>query len=461
MSYDLIVLGGGITGLAALYEALRPGYGKPPRCLLIDAGRKLGGKVRTEEQDGFVLEAGADSVVPQKPWALELIRELGLEDRLLPSRDERRRTFLVHDGKLVPLPKSLRMFVPTRLEDLRDTGLLSEAGLARVAQEREIPVRDEDSDESVGDFVRRRFGSELLQCLAEPILAHTHVADVERMSLRATYPQLAAMERRHGSLTAAFEHAPEPPKPLFWSLRGGLGELVSALHQQLPAGNLRIGKAIVRISRMSKGWHLRMSSGQVLSTRHVVVALPGVIASELLMGCDFQLAFSLGSLRLVPIVNASFGYRLSDLPQGLDGFGFFVPHREQRRILACSWSSTKFDHRAPPGMALLRVFLGGADGESAFLADEEELLDELQQELGEIMGATAAPVLRRLFHSPSGYPQYDVGHVERIAELEASLPAGLHLAGGTYHGVGLPDCIRSGRNAARAALGRPFDGGVN
>nr|XP_061804832.1 coproporphyrinogen III oxidase-like [Nerophis lumbriciformis] len=455
MTYDLLILGGGITGLAALYEAHRGSADGPaPRCLLVEAAERLGGKVESEARDGFLLEAGADAVLAHKPWAMDLIRELGLEDRLLPSRDEQRQVYLVHRGELVALPASLRLFVPTAPQELFEAGLLSAAGLDRVRQERDVPVRASDADESVAQFVRRRFGSELLERLAEPILAHIHVAEIERMSLRATYPHLAAMEQRHGSLSAAFEQARPMPEPLFWSLRGGLGELLDELRRQLPESCFKLGTAATRLTPTANDWRVTLASGEELAAREVVLALPAPAAAGLTAEHDPRLASRLGTIRHVPLATASFGYRRSELGRALDGFGFFVPRGEQRRILACTWSSTKFDHRAPPEMALMRVFLGGAAGQRYLKLDDDRLLAELADELAQIMDFSARPLLSRLFRSPGGYPQYDIGHLERLTELREGLPVGLHLAGAAYDGVGLPDCIRSGRATARAALGR-------
>ena len=403
-------------------------------------------------------------MIPQKPWALDLMRELGLGDRLLPSNDERGGTWVLHRGRLVPLPAGLILLSPERWGEFFRSPLLSWPAKLRFAMERWVPARG-DADESVADFVRRRVGAEALWGLAEPVWAHVHAADLERMSLRATYPRLAELEARYGSLhrgVAALRRAQKSSGraqgPVFWTLKGGLEELVEALVARLEPASLTVGRRATGIRRAEAGWTVHLDDGRKLDATAVVLATSAAVAAGLVAGPDPgadqcpDLAARLSAIRYTSMATLSLGYRAADVARAPGGFGFFVPSRERRSILAGSWTSTKFDHRAPDGHALLRIFLGGAGGERFLEAGDEKLIARVREELRSMIGLTAEPVMARLTRWPRGYPQYDVGHLDRVREIEAALPPGLYIAGSAYRGVGLPDCVRSGGEAAKQIL---------
>ena len=455
---EVVVIGGGIAGLSAAYR-LQGGEasGRVPEYRLVEGDGRWGGKILSERVDGFLVEGGPDSFIPQKPEALALVKDLGLSDRLMPSNDARRGAFVVRGGRMLPLPEGFTMLMPSQWGPFLRSPILSWPAKVRVATERWVPPRESgEEDESVADFVRRRMGREALERLGEPLLAHIHVADIERMSLRATYPQLARLEDRSGSLTRGLREMrsrrANPPSPMFWSLRGGLGELVDALVGRLDPHHLILGHRASSLERMEDGYRVRLENGTSLETRSVILALPARSAANLVRGLDEDLASRMAAIRDVSMATVSFGFRRRELGRSLDGFGFFVPRHEKRRILACTWTSTKFDHRAPSEMELVRVFLGGAHGQEDLELDDDQLLSEVLQELRQLLGVTAEPCLSRLYRWPRGYPQYDVGHPSRLREIEESLPPGIHLAGSAFHGVGLPDCIRSASRAAENAL---------
>ncbi len=461
---DAVIIGGGIAGLTAAYRLQTAAAGKLSYHL-IEAGPRLGGKIVTEHAGGFTIEGGPDSVIAQKPWALELMRELGLGDRLLPSNDDRGGTWVLHRGRLVPLPAGLGLLSPERWSEFFRSPLLSWPAKLRFARERWEPPRGDEEDESVADFVRRRLGTGALWGLAEPVLAHVHAADVERMSLRATYPRLAELETRYGSLhlgVAALRRAAgEQTGPAFWTLKGGLRELVAALVERLEPQSLHRDCRAVSLRRAGAGWTVGLDDGRELNAGAVVLATPAAVASELTAELDPDLAWQLRAIRYASMATLSLGYRSASSPsqtrqadvEGLPGgFGFFVPRRERRHVLAGSWTSNKFDHRAPSGHVLLRIFLGGATGERVLDSGDEALIHAVREDLDAMIGLTAEPVLVKLTRWPGGYPQYDVGHRSRIRVLEAALPPGLTVAGSAYHGVGLPDCVRSGTEAARRIL---------
>jgi oxygen-dependent protoporphyrinogen oxidase len=450
---DLLVVGGGIAGLAAAYEARRSAaaLGRELDVRVVDAEARPGGKIETRREDGFLVEAGPDAFVAHKPEARELAVELGLGPRLVPSDDARGGSALLSRGRLVPLPPGLGVLLPPRLGAVLRSPVLSWGGRLRFALERWIPPRTERGDESLAELVRRRFGKETLQRLAEPILAHVHAADAERMSLESTYPRLAELERTRGSLLKAAAGAPPPKGPVFWTLKDGLGELVDALARELGPRSLALGRRALGLHPRGDGWSVHLDDGSSLFGRAVVLALPAAAATALLAEPAPDAAARLRRLRAVSIATVSLGFR-AVAAEGLPGFGFFVPRREERRLLAATWSSRKFPERAPAGGLLVRAFVGGAFDVAAVDLPEDALVALVRAELAALAGITAEPVLARVFRFPAGYPQADVGHRERVAAAEAALPPGLFLAGSAFHGVGLPDCVRSGREAAARAV---------
>lgn len=461
---DAVIIGGGIAGLATAFRLRTDSAaaGFAVRCHVVESAPRFGGKIVSDRDGGFLIEGGPDSIIPQKPWALELIREVGLGERLLPSNDERRGTFVLRGGRLVSLPEGLQLLVPSDWPAFLRSPLLSWPAKLRFAAERWIPPRRGDEDETVADFVRRRFGRGALSTLAEPLLAHIHVADVERMSLRATYPRLAGLEASHGSLhrgaaalRARLAERPGPPTPTFWTLAGGLGELVDALVGQLDPETLHTGSRVARLDHRQGDagrFSVTLESGRKLAADAVVLATPASDAGELVAELEPELAMHLREIRYVSMATLSLGFRRADVAHSMSGFGFFVPRHERRRVLACTWTSTKFDRRAPRDAVLLRAFLGGAGSQQLLELSDGELVRAVRDDLAAVMGISAEPTLARLYRWPAGYPQYDLGHLERVRTLAKALPSGLFLAGSAYHGVGLPDCVKSGFEAAAGAL---------
>lgn len=465
----VVVIGGGISGLAAAHrlEELARQDSRRLRVTVVEGEERFGGKVLSERRGDFVIEAGPDSFIPQKPQTMELVRELGLEHRLLASNDTRRGLAILHRGRLEPVPPGLQMLVPEAWRAFLRSPLLSWRGKLRMAAERFRPRRRraEDGsvdDESLASFVRRRLGDEVLERLAEPLLAHIHVGDVERMSLEATYPRLAEMERRHGALARGLRAARrarpkggEPP-PLFWTLRGGMGELIGALVERLEGATLRRGRRVLTLEpggSFGRRFAVRLDGGETLPADAVVLAVPSFAAAEVVQELFPNLAEPLRRIRYVSLATLSLAFRSSDLAAAATpGFGFFVPRHEKRRLLACTWTSVKFDHRAPEDHTLVRVFLGGALQQRLLTLDDGELVETVLDELRAVTGIGAEPELVRLHRWPRGYPQYEVGHRDRLAALDAERPTGITLAGGAYRGVGLSDCIASGRTAAEECL---------
>lgn len=445
--------------MAAAYELHTRGV----RYTLIEAASRLGGKIVTDHRAGFIIEGGPDSFLTQKPWALELCRELGLQDRLMPTNDEQREVYVLSDGTLHPLPDGVMLVVPTKFWPFVTSPLLSWTGKLRMGMDLFIPPRTEEGDESLASFVRRRLGEEALVKIAEPLMAGIHSADAEKLSLQATFPRFARIEQKYGSLIRGMLAArarrdagagrPTSQSTPFVTLQGGTAKLVDALEARLEASALCLGRRAVQVDRTRGGRYIvRLGDGAEVQADAVILATPAPMTATLVADLNPALAAGLRTIRYVSTATISLGYRRSDVDHPLNGFGFLVPGREGRRISACTWVTTKFDARAPEDHVLLRVFVGGAGREDYVELDDAEMREMVQEELDDVMGLTAAPVLTAIYRWPEGRPQYDVGHLERVDELERACDPGLLLAGSAYRGAGLPDCIRSGREAARRAF---------
>jgi protoporphyrinogen/coproporphyrinogen III oxidase len=450
---DVAVIGGGIAGLSAAYTLARAGV----PFLLLEGGSRWGGVVRSEEADGFVLEAGPDALLAQKPAALELCRELGLADRLVPSNGAQRKIYVLRDGRLRAAPDGMVLGIPSRLFPVALSPFFSWAGKVRMAKELLVPRRREPGDESVGDFFRRRLGAESLERMVEPLLGAIHAADVDRLSMEATLPRLLALERRHGSLVGGLRsearRASGTGAP-FYALRGGLGELVEALVARLPAASLRTRARVEGLSRSGMGYRIALAGGQSIRARAVILALPPPRAAAVLRRLDGPLADLLGNIRFSPAATVLLGYRREDVAHPLDGYGVVIPRSEGRRCLAWSFASTKFPGRAPEGHVLLRAFLGGVRDPEVLGQGDAWLAMRALQEMDPVLGLRRPPVLQRVFRWPAATPQLQVGHQERVAWVDERLThlPGLRLTGAGLRGTGVPDCIEDGRRTAQAIL---------
>lgn len=455
-----VIVGGGITGLSAAWYLQKAGV---PYALLEQSVR-WGGKIRTEHVDGygdapFVVEAGPDSFLTQKPWALELALELGLAGRLLGTNDHLRNTFVLNRGRLTPLPDGVMLIVPTRFRPFVTSPLISWAGKLRLAQEWFLPARTDDADESLADFVRRRLGDEVLDKLAEPLLAGIYNTEAEKQSLLATFPRFREIEKKYGSLTRGMlaaqqqrRSAPPSKYSVFTSFKSGMIELVDGLLSRLN-GDLCLNTGVRFITRNADdSYTLSLSDNSQLKTDHIILTTPAYVTARLLADvCDIA-ADMLADIRYVSTGTVSLAYKRADIAHPLNGFGVVIPRSEKRPINAITWSSTKFNHRAPEGYALLRVFFGGSRTPESFDLNDADLLQTVQSELRTIMGLDAAPLFTRINRWREANPQYDVGHLDRVNALEATLPPGIHVTGSAFRGIGVPDCVHQAKlTAAKVA----------
>ena len=458
----LVIIGGGISGLSAAWELLQAGM---QEFLLFEAGPRVGGVLRTESVDGFVMEAGPDSFLTQKTAAAELCRALGLGEELAGCENANRGTSILRKGQLLPLPEGWQMLAPVRLWPAITTPLLSRDTKLRIAMEwfrLKSPRFQGDGDESVASFVRRHFGQEVADVIAGPLLAGVYGGDPEQLSLPAVLPRFAELERKGNLIRALMKSAARQKRkasgaPMFTSLRRGMGSLADALAEQIGPERLRTGVAVQRVVSDGTGFRLQIQDGRSLRTERVLLALPAWICGHLLADLDPELAARLEAFPYASSMTVNLAYPSAlELPPG---FGFLVPRDEGRRVMACTFVHRKFPHRTPAGAALLRLFFGGASDPDAIAMSDDEAVDLSRQELEAILGLRVRPVFTQVSRWHRAMAQYNLGHAERVKTIRAGLEGypRLQVAGNAYQGIGIPDCIESGRKAAQTLLAASAD----
>jgi len=456
------IIGGGISGLSAAFTLEKQRRsGAPLEYILFEASSRLGGVLVTDRVDGCLVEAGPDSFLTEKPWAAELCREIGLGDQLIGSTDPDRKTYILVRGKLVVIPDGLMFMVPTRIMPTVLSPLFSIRTKLRMAGEWFYPPHKADGDESVAAMVERHYGAEMVDRLAGPLLSGVYGGEASQLSVRAVLPRFAEMEAKHGSLGRAMlaarrkmAQAPNAPaRPLFTSLKDGMQQMVEALTARLPSSALKVGVSVQGIQRQDGGWIV--SAGYASDQFDaVIVATPALAAAELLRGPSSSLTSELDGIQYTSSITVNLGYNRSVRDSLPPGFGFLVPRSEGKRMLAATFVHNKFPHRAPEDRALLRCFIAGAGNERVLQFGDEEILRTVREELRQIIGLTADPLFARIYRWKGAMAQYGVGHLERLQRIEnllSQLP-GLALAGNGYRGIGVPDCVRSGSDAAGKAL---------
>ena len=447
---DVVVVGGGMAGLAAAWELQRRGAS----FVLIEAGRRPGGVVRTERVDGFTLDAGPDSLLVQKPAAIELCRELGLGDRLLPTLEPR--AAYVLRGGLRPIPEASVLGIPTAAAPWLRSRLLSPAGRMRLAADLVLP-RGGGADESVGSFFRRRFGREAVEYIADPLLAGIHAGDVDRLSMPALFPRLVEAERVCGSVIRALRQrrrtTPRPAGGLFRSLPGGIEEMAAALARALPPAAVRCRTRAVALGGPSP-YTVRLSAGAPISARRVILATPAHVTATLVRPLDGRLAALCSEIPYTSTATVLLAYPRAAVRRQPRGSGFVVPRRERAvPLMAGSWVTSKWPARAPEGQVLLRGFLGGVRDPHVDGRSDDELIDRTHTTFARLLGLDRRPHLARVYRWERANPQHNVGHLARVAAIEARLGRcpGLFVTGAGFRGVGIPDCVADGRATARRA----------
>jgi oxygen-dependent protoporphyrinogen oxidase len=475
----VVIIGAGISGLASAYKILErhTELREPIALILLEASSRAGGIIQTEQRDGFLLERGPDALISEKPEALDLARRLGLESHLIPTNENHRRSFVVQNGRLLPIPSGFSLIAPSRLRPFLASEIFSWRGKVRMALDLLLPrgkLTGGDSDESLAQFVQRRLGREALERMAQPMVGGIYTADPATLSLQATMPRFLEMERRHRSLILALRHS--GPKTgqdasgarysLFLSFDTGmqlltdtLARRISELGDHSSEAPLRLNTKVLSLTLdppavgVRPKWRIQTGT-ETLTADAVCLALPAFVSAQLLRNVDAQLSSELAEIPYASSVTINLAYKREDIPHPLDGFGFVVPFIEKRTVMACSFSSVKFEGRAPKGCALLRAFVGGALQPELVELTEAELVSRVRSDLRDLLGIQRPPLFTEVCRWERSMPQYLLGHLKRVKRIEErldSLPS-LALAGNAYSGLGIPDCIRSGESAAEKLL---------
>ncbi len=445
----VVIAGGGIAGLAAAFELHRSHV----PFVLLEASGRPGGVITSERVDDFVLDGGPDSILIQKPEGLALCRDLGLADRLMPT-SKPRLAFIQRDGRLHALPAASVLGIPTQFGPFIRTKLFSWSAKLRMGAEWFIPKKTDDSDESIGHFMTRRFGAEATTYLAEPLLAGIHAGDVDRLSVKALFPRFTEAEAEHGSLLRAFRRpAKTPPVPdgPFRSLPGGMSELVQALVNALPAASIRFNTSATAVAADGGGYVVTTSTGDTIRARALVLATPAFATARLVEPIDAALASLAGGVNYHSAGTILLAFRRDAVAHALQGSGFVVPRVEDSGITAGSWLSSKWAGRAPKGSVLLRAFVGGARDPKAVEKTDVELVHTALHALRPLLGIAGDPLFTRVYRFMRANAQHDVGHLDRVAAIDRALGThpGLFFIGSGFRAVGIPDVVADARSTAK------------
>jgi protoporphyrinogen/coproporphyrinogen III oxidase len=465
MNRRVVVVGGGIAGLAAAHRLieLKKEKSLDIEVVLLEASTRLGGAIGTERVGDFLVEVGPDSFITEKPWALRLCERLGLTSRLVSTQAAYQKIYIVHRGRLVPLPDGFFLLAPTRLRPFLQTGLFSWRGKLRMAAELFLPRGGNNGDESLGSFVRRRFGAEALERVAQPLVGGIYASDPDKLSLTATMPRFKEMEQAKRSIILAMsseqkrrarnrESGSGARWSLFVTLAGGMQELVDTITKRLPEGSVRLNSPVTNLNQDNgkKTWRIGLGSNDSLEAAALILATPAFRAGEMLGNVADEVADELKKISYASTATVNLAYRRRDFPRPLDSFGFVVPAIESRKIMACTFSSLKYPGRAPDGHVLFRVFVGGSLQPEFFQDNDATMEKNVRDELSSLLDLKAQPLFCRIWRHPNSMPQYHVGHQARIQRIHGQLTTfpSLALAGSAYHGVGISDCVRTGEEAA-------------
>jgi oxygen-dependent protoporphyrinogen oxidase len=468
----IAIIGGGVSGLSAAYALEKQKKkGAELNYVLFEAGSRLGGVIATEQVDDFVIEAGPDSFLTEKPWATDLCRELGLADQLIGSNDAERRTYILVNGRLVPLPDGLMFMVPTNFPAAFFSPLFSWSTKLRFLREWFYRPTPDLPESTAAKLVERHYGREMVERVADPLLSGVYGGSADELSASSVLARFAEIEARQGSLgralvagrklkylsaeqgSAGQPRAAVPTRALFTSLKSGMQMITDGLAAQIAESDIRLNTQAQAVKPEFGKW-LVANSGRTEEFDGVIIAAPAYVAAELLRSQIPQISAELEQIGYSSSITVAFAYDDKTRASLPPGFGFLVPRTEGKRILACTFVHNKFSGRAPKDRALVRCFLGGSRDEEILRLRDDEITSIVRRELQEILGITDAPDFIKIFRWPRAMAQYTVGHkarVERLRKIVSSAP-GLALAGNAYGGIGIPDCVRSGSEAAAKML---------
>lgn len=469
----IVVIGGGVAGLGAAYKIRRAAdEGHDVAFTLVEKEDRLGGKIHTVHRDGFIIDAGCDSFLTMKTAAHRIARIAGIEDQKMPTDDSRKRTMILKSGRLYEMPDGVMQFAPTKFWPFFTTGLFSWPGKIRAGMDLLVPTKrvpaGELNDETLEHFILRRMGREILDRLAEPLVGGVHASDPAVMSLAATFPNLLQMEQDHGSMIRGFlaqrrkveemkrKYPPDPnnPRTIFTSFRRGFQQLTDTMADRAGSDTMRTGVKVLRLEPSGDGWRVNLSDGDVLDADAVVITTEGWAASALVSNLDEQLGSDIGGIQHSSSATVSLAWDTDHLGFDLSAFGLLCPLVERRDMMAASYSSTKWPGRAPEGKAVMRGFVGGPHNQAVMENDDDALVDIVIREFRDIFGLRVDPTFAVVGRWTNGMPQYTLGHLSRVERIDRRVAAipGLGIGGGSYRGVGVPNCIESGEAAARKVM---------
>ena len=463
------ILGGGISGLAVAYflRKISKENNRLIEVRLFEGSPRAGGAIKTEIAEGFLLEKGPDAFITDKPWALALAKELGLENELISTQAVNRRSFIARNGKLLPVPEGFYLVAPLSVRAFLNSSIISWPGKLRMIAEPFLPKKSDDRDESIASFVRRRFGSEALERVAQAMIGGIYTGDPEVLSLRASLPRFFELEQKYGSLIRGlqievkskknpFAQASGPRYSLFASFRQGMSVFSDALVKSVPGNLIRTGFLAhgIDYEPRTRKWQVDFGEKGLKEFDAVCITLSAGRAALLLQKSLPDISKKLANISYESVATVNLAYKREQISHSLDGFGFVVPKSENKTVIACSFSSQKFAGRAPEDYVLLRAFVGGAFGRESFKRNDEELLSAVTSELKEYLGIHGNPVLTRLERYPDAMVQYRLGHTELVRDIrkDISLFPGLSLTGSSYDGVGIPDCVRAAEIEAQKIM---------
>jgi protoporphyrinogen/coproporphyrinogen III oxidase len=465
MTRRIVIIGGGIAGLAAAYRLIELKNNQPIdlEVKLLETSNRLGGCIATDRVGDFLVEAGPDSFITEKPWALRLCERLGVRSRLVSTQAAYQKICIVHHGKLVALPEGFFLLAPTQLIPFIKTPLFSWSGKLRMAAELLLPRGNSSADESLGAFVRRRFGTEALERVAQPLIGGIYASDPDKLSLLSTMPRFKEMEKSKRSVIWAMlserrrrdqmrEAGSGARWSLFVTLAGGMQEFVDAVAQRLPRESTQLNTAVTKIFRSdsNQSWQVATGNTETLETDGIILATPAFQTAKIFASAAPDLANELSKISYASTATINLAYRNQDFLRMPDSFGFVVPAIESRKIMACTFSNLKYPGRAPEGHLLLRAFVGGSLQPELFNDNDATLERNVRAEIASLLGVNAEPLFTLIRRYPNSMPQYHVGHQASIGRIESVLNkySNLALAGSAYYGVGISDCVRTGEEAA-------------
>ena len=451
----IAIVGGGMAGLSAAFALEKHRRaGAALEYLLVESSARLGGVIRTEHVDGCLVEAGPDSFVSEKPWAADLCRELGLADQLIGSNDAQRRTYMLVKSRLIPLPEGMMFMVPTRPASALLSPLFSPTTKLRMVREWFYRPRAEDLEASIAEFIERHYGREMVERIADPLLAGIYGAGAEELGTNAVLSRLARIEREWGSLSRGLMRAAKAggagDRPLFTSLKQGMQQITDSVRRALPREACRMDSTVEAVVRESSKWLLVSSGPRTEEFDAVIVATPAACASQLIAASNPELGSELNAIRYSSSLVVVLGYGSEVRRRLPPGFGLLIPRRENSRLLAVTFVHNKFSGRAPEDRALLRCFLGGSRGGEVIEWSDDDIQSQVRRELARVLHVEEEPRFVKIYRWRRSMAIYGVGHgqrIERIQRLVSGLP-GLALAGNAYGGIGVPDCVRTGNEAA-------------